>query len=615
MLKYSYEELLNTESARNLCERVLRQKKETLKSTYLFPVIPYNEGLIKAHLSNQLFPPGDDETEYYLSKLAEATSDVGAALRITDARMSGFLPALELDNGRLVFNIIGPNNPLHRIDGQEVDYKNDILFKKYIMACILSVPDHCESVVWDIVNKSFELYTQRDDFELVIILRKRIHGWEELASFEDFLKPFHPSCIVIYLDEFESGKFQSNEVVVVDPENRLVLHSRLSTIAAVGSAAFPLKQEDVSSLLTEYWHLNHSSLETLLGVEPSHKFFRKIPIPNPQTDDPEKEWRCVSDFQSKIVFLYTYRTGDRLALLHDTVKGLRERGVTEFEVITAYVPAYERYIPKQFLEVFSSFVAEHGLPWWVVPYDSSTYPRLKTLYAVNSRTDRLIVFDPKHGDGDPHGFEVINSYGPSTFPFTKKSLVEHFMKEVTQVITLQSLFEPVTRLHKEDPDPECDNQVCENIMSDKSSLLNGKIVLVYFDTRQTFVPVDEFFSWYNKEEKRLDNFEVVFVYLDTPKQDEYNVESRCQIPKWLISYDDEEKACAKYAVDNLFLKLFKRKFSTVVAFGKDGNICSLRADRVLSEDGAVTFPSNGADLLPEEIFNILNDYFTNLCSR
>lgn len=566
---------------------------ETLVKKYLFPATPIDRTLCESVLSDKLFL-NSFETKCKLAKIGEDTYHVLHALSTADSKMAKDQP-VELDLN-LLFHLKGSSKPLKRIDGQQVSFKR--FDEKYVMACTLSLPDCWTSPAWELAIKSVELYTQRKGgFELIILLRKRCHGFENYASLVKFLKPFHRSCIVIDLRDYQFD-LKNNQVLVIDPDCKVLFNDSASYTSVVGSSAFPFTNIDVASLWQQCRHLKLSSLEDLLGVEPSHKVFRMLP----GTDPLEEEHKCISEFQSKIVFLYTYSIGNHLALLYENVVDLRKKGV-EFEIITAYVPTCDYHNPKQFLKVFSNLVAQHGLSWWVVPYDSSTYPRLRTMYAGRVRSDQLIVFEPKL-DGDPHGLEVMHLFGQSMFPFTKKFVVEHVMEQLNQ-ITLESLFEPINHLYK--VDPESGNIVCKN-----KSVLMGKNVLVYFDAYLTGPPtvLDEFVSWYNSLQslgQSKHNFEVVCVYLHVTQQDAYHIVPGYQFPKWVISPDDE-KAYSNYVAEKFFLKLFKFKFSSIFAFGEDGKICSLCAHRLLSSSEAVTFPLNGD--LRVEIFKILNDYFT-----
>lgn len=169
---------------------------------------------------------------------------------------------------------------------------------------------------------------------------------------------------------------------------------------------------------------------------------------------------------------------------------------------------------------------------------------------------------------------------------------------------------------EEDPERECE---CEKDVCDIKSVLGGnKDVLVYFDlviSGSAILP--HFVSWYNslgekEKEKRLNNLEVVCVYMSIPRNELWRIRSRRQFPKWLIRSVDE-KPHRQYLSDNFFRKLFKHVFSTLVAFGKDGKISSLCAHRLLSSDKDVTFPLKGD--LSEEVVSILNDYFTKTTSR
>ncbi|XP_021759705.1 probable nucleoredoxin 1 [Chenopodium quinoa] len=471
--------------------------------------------------------------------------------------------------------------------GLIVDAKNLKLSGKYVMLCCFMVPLNWNSIAWKVAVACHDLYSKmKNRFEMVIVAIMR-DGWtHDKKAFSQFMSAFPSSCLAIPFHakshrrrvcKYLGGMFMAN-MTLVNPAGNVLLHNEVHQSMDIefvpwyhlaNSHAFPFITDADAGL-----HLTTpSSLEDLLYCRISDFVFRK----NPSGSEAFwKEKRPISQLKSKLVGLYLYTSGNLLPWLRKIEEACRQSD-KELDIVVVYLPDWDRQDPRWYPEFFSTVLAKQNISWWVAPYNNTASIILKHLF----EGEKVIIVGPNGSYLDTYGAELMQLYGITGYPFTVKHVAQKTLAELSKV-TLESFLDLL------------------NMSLEHHHI--GKNILFYFDYP-------------------LSNNSVVYDAYTRFTSDVDAVILPCSIADATVvtepEGDDSKQARGKLSwhnpciavntvVEKFFTRFFNRRFPTIVAFGKDGRICSLLAHRLPYSHGDKSFPIKG-DLL-EEVSSILTDY-------
>ncbi|KAL6564858.1 hypothetical protein OROMI_016308 [Orobanche minor] len=492
------------------------------------------------------------------------------------------------------FNVIsllssqGQMNYLHRNNGGRVQVEEAVLSGKYVMICCFYVPISREffasKYLQSLVTTCSDLYKKKNDFEMVVVAKMNNVANDEVI-FNHFLSGFPSSCLVVpFKDSFRRdfickyldlpGRFGIN-CLLLDITGNVLLHGHPDFVSNYGADAFPFTLEALCEVQIKdipYWETpSTSTLEGLLGCN-SSDVLDKI---NPAG---VREAVTIAELSKKLVGLYLCieeKICPTLIKVHEQCKLQK----LPFEIVLAYLPFLDCLDPEVYKVKIDRWLQNQNISWWRLPYNNSVSRRLRRFgnYAIHNK---LIIMGPCGKYVDPYGGEVLSSCGFDAYPFTREELVKKEVDKLMEV-TLESLLVYGSR-----------NYVLRG--NDRIALteLQGRNILLYFAGPHDPELGIALFTWYYDIKAKDPDFEVVFVRQNlsrTPTEideiDEYLVPAM----PWLV--------CPFVPDHSAFVeeKIFFRGGAgdTLVQFGKNGRISTLRVANLLNKDGPGNFPFVG----------------------
>lgn len=468
---------------------------------------------------------------------------------------------------------------------RKVHAKDLNLSGKHVMLCCFMVP-LCwnNSAVRAVAVACHDLYSKmKNQFEMVIVAIMR-DGWtHDKKAFTQFMSAFPSSCLAI---PFHAKSHRRRvckclggvficKITLVAPSGNVLLHDEVLLpmdtdfvpwYHLANSHPFPLITDAEAGL-----HLTvPSSLEDLLYCRTSDFVFRKNPLTF------WKEKLPIFQLKSKLVGLYLYTSGHLLPWVRKVEEACRKSD-KQLEIVVVYLPDWRSLDPRCYPEFFTTVLAKQNLPWWVAPYNNTTSIVLKHLFDG----EKVIVVGPNGSFVDTYGAELMQHYGISAYPFTVKHTVQKTLAELSKV-TLDSFLE-LLNMRLED----------HHI---------GKNILFYFDypVHINSVVYDAYTRFTSDTDAVVLPCSIAYDTVTT----EPNTDDSKQVGgklSWHYSC-----VAGNNVVDEFFVRFFNVQFPTIVAFGKDGRICSLLAHRLPYSQGDKSFPVKG-DLV-EEVSYLLADY-------
>ncbi|XP_057531249.1 probable nucleoredoxin 1 [Amaranthus tricolor] len=456
---------------------------------------------------------------------------------------------------------------LNRGDGRKVEAAK-YLKGKYILICSFNVPIYWDCCAWELSMVCRELYSKLNNkFEMVIVPKMR-RGWStDERAFHHFISGFPSSCLSIPFQDQRYryrvckalGEFFECRIVLVSRTGTVLLNSSLDNaferiLPSIGADPRPFPS--INGVKFQHLKKTPLSLEKSLGSDFLFKDGKQVPI---------------SLLKSKPVALYLYETGELLGLLRKVEEACR-RNYRELEIVIVYVPWKYSGNPWKFTKLLVHTLAELCISWWVAPFNSTASITLGRFFG-RGYPNKVVIVGPNGEYVDPCGAEIMKLFGIHAHPFTLEGVVSKILNKLRKV-TLDSFFKGMP---------------CEN--------LRGKNVLLYFDYPYNV------YSYVYEAFIRLDHSCSDMEVLPCSLASAEEVESCCRnssynfkVHVWYYNDDVSKK---------FFLRFFKRVFRTIVAFGKDGRICSVLAHRLPTPCGDEAFEI-GCNLR-EEVSKLLGD--------
>ncbi|XP_056699512.1 probable nucleoredoxin 1 [Spinacia oleracea] len=322
---------------------------------------------------------------------------------------------------------------------------------------------------------------------------------------------------------------------------------------------------------------NPSSLEDFLCCKKSDFVFRKVSLGNGRF---RLENVAISELKSKLVGLYLYTTGHLFPLLPKIAEECLQSG-NELEIVVVYVPGVHRsQDPRLFLKAFYNVLAKRNLSWWIAPYNNTTSIVLEEMF---EKGEKVVILGPDGQFVDTRGAELMQLYGSYGYPFTLDSIIHKTLKELKQV-TLESFLKSLEI-------PPCTGKKKKK-----------KKVLFYFD-----YPFCIHTKIYDavKRFSKYDDVEIIMVSFS-------DEDFASKMIKLEDSDNSHKVVCHTKSFDRsnkFFLRFFNSQFPTIVAFGKDGRICSVYAHLLPSSDeNKAQIKGNLLEEVTSKLAHLLENY-------
>ncbi|KAK9699917.1 hypothetical protein RND81_08G203900 [Saponaria officinalis] len=442
------------------------------------------------------------------------------------------------------------------------------------MICCFSLPalstfDSAVAQAVSLVSSEMHVFGA---FELVVVVKT---SSDDVSAVNDFMSCFPSFCLTIpYADcgkicEFLDFSPGSEPVgVLVNRNHSVEWHKSLDVLLEYGVDGFPFTPERLARItereqnctLWRKWSMVSLFLSSTLVPYPKPRsLIRRNPGGGPGKEE-------IESFNSKsCVGLYLCSTGNLIPTLDEIHKNCRDLGL-EFDVILVYMPFKDFVDPKLFQDRINSILEERKISWWVLPFVYWVSRRLWRLCHKDTE-DRLIIVDPNESFVEAHGEAVIRHFGMHAYPFSRRRMIDREVERLRD-ITLESLLVYRSRDYVIGMD-SCSRHV-------PVASLEGKNVILYlgYVGHQYDELYDQLSTGYCQMKARDPDLEVVFVGLNIKSLCDFG--SVCAMP-WLVCAYDPDHA------DLVSKQIFRYggKRSTLVAFGNDGRIRSVCAQRAI----------------------------------
>ncbi|XP_074269611.1 putative nucleoredoxin 1 isoform X2 [Silene latifolia] len=416
-------------------------------------------------------------------------------------------------------------------------------------------------------------------FELVMVVHvcSEEYDNESVVAFNDFMSVFPSFSLAVPYSECdaicESLGFSSGSeptCLMVNRNQRVEWHKPLNCFLEYGADAYPFTPERFAVITKceesyDSWKkrasLQYFLCSNVLAYPRPSNFIRKNP-----GGGPSKTTIRNLDFRETCVGLYLCYTGNLIPTLDELHKRCCDSGMV-FDIILVYLPFKDIGDPQLFQDRINHILEERKISWWVLPFVYWVSRRLWRLCHRNT-DDRLIIINTKPRFVELHGDAVIRHFGIGGYPFSRELMLERELERL-RAVTLESLLVHKSRDYVTGIDSGYQKEV------PVASLL-GKDVILYlgYEGHHYDKFYDQLFTYYHQNKAHELDFEVVFVGLNMKSFSDF--ESLHPIP-WLVCPFDPEHS------DLVTEKIFGEGSlcSTLVAFGKDGGICSVRAQQLL----------------------------------
>ncbi|XP_021735278.1 probable nucleoredoxin 1 [Chenopodium quinoa] len=457
------------------------------------------------------------------------------------------------------------------------------------MVCCYHVPIFREEsislYVQGLVTTCFDLYSSRQDFELVVVAKmNKMVNYE--AVFNHFLSGFPASCLVVPFSDSKRRDFickyldldHGCNCLILDDNGSVLLHEHPSFVRSYGADGFPFTQEHRHKLrlkdLALLKSLSTSNLELLLQCKPSDVVDRI-------NSAGVREVKTISELSTKLVGLYLCAKGNFIPTLDEVYQQCITKHL-EIEIVVVYMPFGDCLDPQAYKLNIDTKLKRKKIYWWRLSFDNSVSLGIKRL--ANASMDKLIIMGPRGEFVDLYGEEVMSYYGIDGYPFTRKGLVHRELKKLKEV-TLESLLVHGSR----DFVLQGDNRI-------PVAQLQGRYILIYLDCLYDFKYYENMLFWYYKMKELRFDFEVVFLRRVDDDDDISGIEVGFDdlVMPWLVCpFEFDHSASVNK-------KLFTQYEShdTLVQFGQNGQISAFPTleDLPSFTFGTNDFPFTGFNL-------------------